>query len=445
MDIALSIVFIGLIIFVSHFLSAFYLRTKVPDVLLLFIIGILIGPTFKLVLPEHFGVIGRIFTTLTLVFILFEGSMSLCMNTIKSAWKGTAKISVYNFFATMMVVGILGFLFSRLGFIASFMLGSIVGGTSSIVVIPLVKQLTMAKTSKSILVLESAFTDLLCIVFALGLLEAYKFGDFHIGSLIGNVVASFSLGALIGVAGALVWSFLLEKVRTIENSMFMTPAFVFIVFGLSEILGYSGAISALTFGFTLSNINLFSFKLIENYISSKPISLNNQEKAFNGEIVFLFKTFFFIYMGISMQFSNILWLITGLLITVTLFFVRIFVVRYSAPSETSLKDAVLMSAILPKGLAAAVLASIPLHEGVKGGEFIQSITFSIIIFSILITSVLIFLMERVKELPLFYSRFLKNFNSSDVQELEDIFKEPTDPDNLFKPYPKLPKDECDES
>ncbi len=429
----MSIVFIGIIIFLSHFFLAFYIRTKVPDVLFLFVIGILIGPVFNVVQTEHFGAIGNIFTTLTLVFILFEGSMGLYMSTIRSAWLGTAKISVYNFFTTMLIVGLLGYFFSGLGLLASFMLGATVGGTSSIVVIPLVKQLTMGKTSKSILMLESAFTDLLCIVFALALLEAYKYGDFHMGSLIGSVVSSFLLGGLIGVAGALVWSYLLDKVRTIENSMFMTPAFVFVVFGFSELMGYSGAISALAFGFTLTNINLFNFKLIEKYIAEKPISLNNQEKAFQGEIVFLLKTFFFIYMGISMQFSNVWWLLIGLLIALALFFVRIFVVKFSAPSNTSRKDAILMSVIVPKGLAAAVLASIPLQQGVLGGEFIQSVTFSIIIFSILITSVLIFLLDREPAVSDFYARFLSKFQLQDDEGFDELYT-PEPPEDIYKTY-----------
>jgi len=428
MDIALSIVFIGVMIFLSHYFSALFARTKIPDVLFLFIIGIIIGPVIGIIQPDHFGALGKIFTTITLVFILFEGSMGLCMNTIKNSWKGTVKVSLYNFFATMTVVGILAYSISSLGILASLMLGAIVGGTSSVVVIPLLGQLKMDKGPKSILILESAFTDLLCIMFALAFLEALKFGEFNLGSMLGRILSSFIMGGLIGVGGALVWSYLLEQVRTLKNSMFLTPAFVFIVFGISELLGYSGAISALTFGYTLSNLNLFSFKLIEKYIAQKPISLNEQEKAFQSELVFLLKTFFFLYMGISMQFTNIWGLFIGLLITLVLFFIRIFVIRQGAPADTCRKDAALMAAILPKGLAAAVLASIPLHEGIAGGELIQSITFNVIIFSIFFTSILVFLFDREPKIFKFYARFLAKFKCIDNEHFEEVYK-PLD-DNL---------------
>jgi cell volume regulation protein A len=51
----------------------------------------------------------------------------------------------------------------------------------------------------------------------------------------------------------------------------------------------------------------------------------------------------------------------------------------------------------PKGLAAVVLASIPLQEGIAGGDTIKNITYGIIIFSIIITSVLVVIQGRKKK------------------------------------------------
>jgi len=68
-----------------------------------------------------------------------------------------------------------------------------------------------------------------------------------------------------------------------------------------------------------------------------------------------------------------------------------------------------MSSIVPKGLAAAVLATIPMQQGIPGGELIKDIVFSVILFSILFTSVLIPLIEKSKGLQDFYTNSL-NFN-----------------------------------
>ena len=93
-----------------------------------------------------------------------------------------------------------------------------------------------------------------------------------------------------------------------------------------------------------------------------------------------------------------------------------------------------MAAILPKGLAAAVLASIPLQENLKGGDFIQSVVFSVILFSIIITSVLIFMFDKMPRFKQFYYTFLRKF--SDINDDEKVDMENIDvnalPDYLNK-------------
>ena len=53
-----------------------------------------------------------------------------------------------------------------------------------------------------------------------------------------------------------------------------------------------------------------------------------------------------------------------------------------------------MATMIPKGLGAAVLASLPAQQGVQGGETIQSIVFSIILCSTMLTTLLTFLVDK---------------------------------------------------
>jgi len=77
MEIALIIVFIGGLIFLAHLFAGIFSRTKIPDVLLLILIGLCLGPLLNIATPKHFGVVGPIFTTVTLVIILFESDVGL--------------------------------------------------------------------------------------------------------------------------------------------------------------------------------------------------------------------------------------------------------------------------------------------------------------------------------------------------------------------------------
>jgi hypothetical protein len=98
--------------------------------------------------------------------------------------------------------------------------------------------------------------------------------------------------------------------------------------------------------------------------------------------------------GLSIKITDLWSVLLGFVLTLLIFAFRIPVVRFSVRRLTSVTDASLMSVIVPKGLAAAVLATVPLQQGVVGGETIQSISYSVILSSTVLTSLLVFLMDK---------------------------------------------------
>ena len=401
MNTALSIVFLGLLVFLAHFFAAIYTRRNIPDVLLLMIIGLLLGPVLHWVSPDSFGVGGSVFVAVTLVVILFESGTSLTLDVLQSSWKQTVTLSFAGFFVAMVLTAGIGMLFG-MDILTSLLLGAILGGTSSAVVIPLVKNLQLGEESRTVLILESAATDVLCIVFALAFLEGLRSGNVNVGGVVGNVLSSFVLAGLLGFAGAVLWSRLITSMRKLQNSIFTTPAFVFIIYGVAEILGYSGAIAALVFGISMANIDTIHNPLLLRIMGGKWHQLNRTEKIFFGEIVFLLKTIFFVYIGMSMEFNDVKSLLAGLAITFVLFAGRIVLTRFVMPKSAPIFDKTITSIMIPKGLAAAVLAGIPLAAGVSGGEFIRNTTYAVILFSILWVSIMILLVDKWPAMRRFY-------------------------------------------
>ena len=407
MDVAQLVIFIGLLIFVSHLFSGIFERKGIPDVLMLMLIGIIIGPLLHLITPESFGIVTGIFTTITLVFILFQGGLDLRFETMRSSLRGMSLITSINFAATTLVVGLIAWLLIDLEPIPAFTLGAILGGTSSAVVIPLVKQLKLQESAKTILVLESALSDVLCIVFVLALIQAYTSDGIKIGTIIGNIISSFTLASLLGLVSAILWSVLLSRVRTINNSMFTTPAFVFVIYGIAESLRFSGAIAALAFGITLANIDRFRIRIVQKIVNRGLNTFNDTEKQFFSEIVFLLKTFFFVFIGISIQFTNGWALLFGFFITVVIYLLRIPVVKFSIYEPLPTIDLTIMSTMVPKGLAAAVLANLPVQYNLPGGEMIRDLTYSVILTSIILTSILIPVLGKVPSVSAFYGSIIR--------------------------------------
>lgn len=405
-NIGLTIALLGLLVFAAHLFTEIFSRKRIPDVLLLMFIGLFIGPIFGWVKPSDLGSVASVFTTITLVIILFESGTQLNFNTLLNSIRGTMKLTLINFFVTMVVVALMG-LIIKADILTSLMLGAILGGTSSAVVIPLVSQLKMGEKSRTILILESAFSDVLCIVFAWAFMQAIQSGSMNVGRVIGEIISSFILATVIGVIAAILWSYVLDRVRHIKNSILTTPAFVFIVYGLNEWLGFSGAIAALAFGIGMANIDSIykSGVVVKRLFKEQPTKLNETEKQLFSEVVFLLKTFFFIYIGISIKLDQWTPILMGLAISVVLFALRIPIVKLSVHREKEsvpTDDKMFMSGIVPKGLAAAVLATIPVQRGIPGGETIQNVVFAVIFFSIIFTSILVPVLEKNNKVSRFY-------------------------------------------
>jgi cell volume regulation protein A len=394
MELALVIAFVGLLVFLAHLFSKLFEKTRIPDVLVLVLVGLLVGPITGLVSPAAFGKVGGIFTIIALVIILFESGLGLTVSTLRESILRGIWLTLINFIATVVVLDTLFILMFKMTVLESLILGSILGGTSSAIVIPLVERLRLQQSSRTVLILESTFSDVLCIVVTLGFVQAFKYHELRPGLILGQIVASFLLAAAIGALAAFFWSTALNRVRRLEDNIFLTPAFVFIVFGLAELLGYSGAISSLAFGIVLGNIQSLPLPLLKKITSFKPVKLSKREEAFFSEIVFILKAFFFVYIGLSIPLTNYLLLLAGLVLTLVLFLVRIPVVRLAFDTSTTKFDASIAAVMVPKGLAAAVLATLPLQAGIEKGIEMQYIVYAMILLTIISSTVLTFLVDQ---------------------------------------------------
>ena len=111
--------------------------------------------------------------------------------------------------------------------------------------------------------------------------------------------------------------------------------------------------------------------------------------------MFILKTFFFVYIGISIPFTDTVSLFYGFVVTVVLFVVRFILIAVVGRKNTRI-DRQIVSMMIPKGLASAVLASIPRQLNIAAGreiipfaERIECMVYAIIFFSIVICSLLV--------------------------------------------------------
>ena len=431
-EIGLTIAIIGLLIFTAHLFSEIFSRKRIPDVLFLIIIGLLIGPVFHWISPESLGNAGNLFSGITLVTILFESGTQLRFSALKDSFKGALKLTALNFVLSAVAIWLTGWLVLDLDHIVSMILGCMLGGTASAVVIPIVRQMRMSEKPAIMLILEAAIGNVFSIVLALALMQAIKSRHVEFGAILGDIFSSFILATVMGLFGAIFWALILDKVRNIKYSILTTPAFVFIIYGINEWMGFSGAIAALAFGIGLANIDSIYNAWLKKFIKKVPVNLNETERSLFSELVLLLKTFFFIYVGISIQLNQWQPIVIGLGISVLLFIIRIPAVRFAISKKEGIpeKEMAFMSALNPKGLTAAVLATQALIYIPDLGTalFVRNIVFSVILFSIVINSILIPLIDKERGMYRFYLKMLsfnqkmKNMVSKTKQDGEEWHK-----------------------
>ena len=412
--VATNILVVGFLIFVAHAFTGIFSRTRVPDVLLLTIIGILLGPVFHRVTPENFGAVGPVFAAVTLIILLFEAGLSLDLDVLRGAIRSTLTLTLTNFFLTMFAIAATAYFLLHIELKLTLMLGAILGSTSPAVIVPLTKRLNIQESSKTVLFLESAVSDVLSIVVAIGIMDSFRIGKVRLGEMVGQVIATLVLAGLAGAASAFLWSVLLRRIRALENSIFTTPAFVFVLYGVVELLGFSGYVAAAVFGAVLGNIETFHGMMwMRRYLPSEAITLNETERVFLAEVVFLLKTFFFVYVGVSIKFTDRRIVYAALALTALIFFIRIPAAWIGLERTAPVHDASLVAIMSPKGLAAVVLASIPLEQHLPHGDVIQAMTYCVVFLSIVFTSVLSFLIERTA-LARVYAVLFRGFGRAPV-------------------------------
>ena len=205
---AAVILAIACLFFLGHALNWVFGKTKIPDLLILIMLGYLAGPVLGLVNSEQFGAVGGVITTIALIVILYEGGLQTRWETLKNAGLQSVLLTLFSYFAAVAVGTVCAMLLGFQNINTALIIGFAIGSTSYAIVIPMVRFLTVSDKTKAVLSLESAFTDVLCIVLVLLMIEAYQAGAFEAVDVLVAVGPKTGLAVLMGAALGLFGAFI---------------------------------------------------------------------------------------------------------------------------------------------------------------------------------------------------------------------------------------------
>jgi len=406
-----SFLAIGAIIFIGFFGNMFFNRYRIPDVLLLVMLGMAIGPD---VLGQRFGLVTEdallsidqfkdMFLSAALVIILFDGGLSLDMKVVMESMRLSVFMSVLTFVAEISLIAVALHLILGMDLLVSLILGAILGGTTGAIVIPIANRMRIKPQTRSMVIMESVITDVLVIVTALTLISVAKLGIIDPVNVASELAVKFLVGAIVGFVAGIAWLFVLDRLHNQPLSYMITVAALFIVAGVVELppVGSSGAVAALAFGLALGNRNFVKRRLP----SVKLATLSDDHiHHFHTEITFFVRTFFFVYLGLSFRFETFTWihLTAGLLVASLTSFTRHMTSTLTQRiGGLGNDDRKAIFALMPKGLSAAVLATLPATQlagtsiwSADYAPLFLNITLLVILVTTVIATVLSFRVER---------------------------------------------------
>lgn len=382
----LATLLVGSAVLFFGFLAEFlFKKFHVPDVFVLIVFGFLLGPyIFGYIDPASLSGIAPVFTAFALLFLLFDGAFNI---DLRSLFRGLGKgmlIIIYNFFISSIAIAFIALLF-KFDFAHSMLLGFILGGISSAFVIPIIQNLKIKKETYSILTLESAVTDVLCIVFAITMMQIITLNSFSLNKVAANLISLFVIAGFFGLVAGFGWILLIGRIFQKNKPYMLMIAYLLLLYSVTEYLNGNGAIATLFFGLVLKNSKkLRSFMGGEIAISA----ITPTEKLFYSQISFFLKTFFFVYIGVLLDFSNTQALIIGALISIAVLLLRnttSFLTKELTPYDRDI-----INSMFARGLAAAVLAQLAIQSNIEDSLLIAKITFAVIMFTIILSSARIF-------------------------------------------------------
>jgi len=345
-----------------------------------------------------------LFAAIAIVIILFDGGINIDLHQLFRGAPRGLLLTISGFcltlIATMLIiVGLSATIMPSIPIEQSIMvgviLGAMVGGTSSPIVIPLASRLkNLQDKTKMVTSIESILTDPLCIVVVLALIYMIASGGLDFGLGARSLVSTFSVGIVLGLILGFAWLPIMHKVRKQQFSYVLTLAVVFLVYSLTVLLvgvetggSGAGAVACLMFGLVLGNGKKV-LKIVK--YSGKGFEMDQETKQFHALTSFVIRTFFFVYLGIIVSFQKVEFIIIGIIVLFALLAVRYLAVTISTFRGGFEKDdKQTMDVMLPRGLAAAILAINfgPVLVGEKGiliankalEGFFQEIVFVIIL------------------------------------------------------------------
>ena len=223
--------------------------TRVPDIIVLLLIGVTLGPILHWVNPETFKGAVHILGMLALILILFEGGLELSLRQALRYFPAGLLLVVLSFGLSLGLIALMCRALLHLNWSDCLLIGAALGCTSGTIVIPALQQMVVPEPVKITLTIEAALGEVIAVLIVGSMLNM---GPQQ--SLITGMAADFShsivIALIVGMVFGMLWWRLWPLVGGLPYSNILNLGVVLGIFALARYAGGSGLLAELIFGIT---------------------------------------------------------------------------------------------------------------------------------------------------------------------------------------------------
>mgnify|MGYP001772743258 CR=1 FL=1 len=378
---------IALVILIGYLGDYLFRVTRLPEAVILMLIGMLLVPIGHIIPDRYVSLLKELaplFGDIALVVIMFDGGRRISFQVPLSSWGLGLTLAVLDIILPMAILTPFMYYVFNWPPIYGAILGTILGETTSTVIIPIAVRLNISEYMYNVIVMEATLNSVVSIL-VFYLLQILLNGNFTLQSYVKYTISYFSIAVFLGLLVGILWLIAVNWIRGTRTYV-VTVAIAFLLYGIVDLLGGAAVVAVLIFAIIIGN-----YELISQHTGLKIKIDEDMLNIVENELEFLVRTFFYVLIGIiaiiSLYYTLLALLITGLLVAI-----RFIEVNSLVKDQRFSK---LLTTLVPRGLTAAVLASMMLNMNYPPySQEIFYITFMVIVFTNIIASIMLAAISR---------------------------------------------------
>lgn len=362
-------------------------RTRVPDIVLYLLAGILLGPAVSgfVALPAD-STLGQLILIFGASYILFDGGATLRLAVLKRIWITLVALATVGVLITAAITALAAHYLLQLPVLSALLLGAVIASTDPATLVPVFKQVRVRERLAQAVMSESAFNDAMGAILTFTILGmALGTREFSLFSSLHSLLLQISIGIGAGVVLGYLAAFLIGHHRYGFFRDFAPLVTLMAVAGAylgADDMHASGFMAVFVAGIIIGNRELFGLgldpgetrRLIE-YVDITSLVM---------------RIFIFVLLGAQVNFGLIgahLW--SGLGVVMIFMFVArpITVLLCAGPDRRarwSWRELLFMCWTRETGVIPGALAGMLIGSGAPSADIIATVTFIAILVTILV-------------------------------------------------------------